>query len=123
MVQKALLLGSGFVATLTVEVLSKADVHVTVACGTLSKAETLAAGFKNASSISLDVSDSSALGKAVSGHDVTVSLILYTYHATVIKAAIKAKKNIVTTSYVSPLMMELNAAAKEAGITVTNEIG
>lgn len=51
------------------------------------------------------------------------SLIPYTYHAAVIKAAIKAKKHVVTTSYVSPAMQELDAAAKEAGITVMNEIG
>lgn len=55
--------------------------------------------------------------------DVAISLIPYTYHATVIKAAIAQKKHVVTTSYVSPAMMELDAAAKEAGITVMNEIG
>ncbi|EEB95705.1 hypothetical protein MPER_05283, partial [Moniliophthora perniciosa FA553] len=33
------------------------------------------------------------------------------------------KTNVVTTSYVSPAMRELDAAAKEAGIIVLNEIG
>lgn len=55
--------------------------------------------------------------------DVVVSLIPYTFHATVIKSAIRKKKNVVTTSYVSPAMLELEAEAKEAGITVMNEIG
>jgi saccharopine dehydrogenase (NADP+, L-glutamate forming) len=55
--------------------------------------------------------------------DVVISLIPYTYHATVIKSAIRKKKNVVTTSYVSPAMMELDHEAKEAGITVMNEIG
>jgi saccharopine dehydrogenase (NADP+, L-glutamate forming) len=55
--------------------------------------------------------------------DVVISLIPYTYHATVIKSAIRKKKNVVTTSYVSPAMMELDQAAKDAGITVMNEIG
>lgn len=55
--------------------------------------------------------------------DVVISLIPYTHHATVIKSAIRKKKHVVTTSYVSPAMMELDAAAKEAGITVMNEIG
>lgn len=50
-------------------------------------------------------------------------MIPYTHHATVIKSAIKSKKHVVTTSYVSPAMQELDAAAKEAGITVLNEIG
>jgi saccharopine dehydrogenase (NADP+, L-glutamate forming) len=121
--RKALLLGSGFVATPTVDVLTKAGVSVTVACRTLAKAEKLAGGFKNASAISLDVSNASALEAEVAKHDVTISLIPYTHHADVIKAAIKAKKNVVTTSYVSPAMMELDTQAKEAGITVFNEIG
>ena len=56
-------------------------------------------------------------------HDLVISLIPYTWHATVIKSAIRTKKNVVTTSYVSPAMMELDQAAKEAGITVMNEIG
>lgn len=38
------------------------------------------------------------------------SLIPYIYHALVIKAAIKFKKNVVTTSYVSPAMMEYDQA-------------
>jgi saccharopine dehydrogenase (NADP+, L-glutamate forming) len=121
--RNALLLGSGFVATPTVDVLSKAGVSVTVACRTLEKAKKLAGGFKNATAISLDVNDTASLESAVAAHDVTISLIPYTYHATVIKAGIKAKKHIVTTSYVSPAMMELDAEAKEAGITVMNEIG
>lgn len=50
-------------------------------------------------------------------------MIPYIHHADVIKAAIKAKKHVVTTSYVSPAMQELDEAAKEAGITVMNEIG
>ena len=45
------------------------------------------------------------------------------YHAEVIKLAIKNKANVVTTSYVSPAMKELESAAKEAGIVVLNEVG
>ena len=39
------------------------------------------------------------------------------------KLAIKHKKNVVTTSYVSPAIRELEAAAKEAGIVLLNEVG
>jgi saccharopine dehydrogenase (NADP+, L-glutamate forming) len=123
MPQSALLLGSGFVATPTVEVLTKSGISVTVACRTLASAEKLAGGYPHTKSISLDVNDTAALEAEVSKHDVTISLIPYTFHAQVIKAAIKAKKHVVTTSYVSPAMLELDAAAKEAGITVMNEIG
>lgn len=123
MPQSALLLGSGFVATPTVELLANSGVHVTVACRTLSAAQKLAGNFPNATAVSLDVNSTSALEEAVAKHDITISLIPYTFHAAVIKAAIKAKKNVVTTSYVSPAMQELDAEVKAAGITVVNEIG
>ncbi|KAL3457579.1 Saccharopine dehydrogenase [Aspergillus heterothallicus] len=120
---KVLLLGSGFVTKPTVEVLDKADVEVTVACRTLESAKKLSEGFKHTKAISLDVNDDKALDEAVSQHALVISLIPYTYHAQVIKSAIRCKKHVVTTSYVSPAMEELDAQCKEAGITVMNEIG
>ena len=54
---------------------------------------------------------------------VVISLIPYTYHALVIKSAIRKKVNVVTTSYISPSMQELEKEIDEAGITVMNEIG
>ena len=123
MPQSALLLGSGFVATPTVQVLSTAGVHVTVACRTLASAQKLAGNFTNTKAISLDVNNTSVLEDAVAKHDVIISLIPYTYHHAVVKAAIKAKKHVVTTSYVSPAMQALDEEVKAAGITVMNEIG
>ncbi|KAJ5086581.1 hypothetical protein NUU61_007888 [Penicillium alfredii] len=120
---KALLLGSGFVTKPTVEVLSKAGVEVTVACRTLESAQKLSEGFQNTKAISLDVSDDAALDKALEQADVAISLIPYTFHAVVIKSAIRTKTNVVTTSYVSPAMLELEEDCKKAGITVMNEIG
>ena len=52
-----------------------------------------------------------------------ISLLPYTYHAAVIRAAIKGKTHVVTTSYVSPAMRELEDEVKAAGIVVMNEIG
>ena len=45
--------------------------------------------------MSLDVNDTIALESAVAEHDVVISLIPYTFHATVIKAGIKAKRHVV----------------------------
>lgn len=69
------------------------------------------------------MNDANALDAEVAKVDVAISLIPYTYHAQVIKSAIRQKKHVVTTSYVSPAMQELDAEAKAAGITVMNEIG
>lgn len=48
--------------------------------------------------------------KGLRAYNVVNSLIPYIYHAKVIKAAVKHKKNVVTTSYVSPAMMEYDEA-------------
>lgn len=78
---------------------------------------------KLAKAISLDVTDDKALDAVVAQHELVISLIPYTFHAAVIKSAIRHKKHVVTTSYVSPAMLELDQQAKDAGITVMNEIG
>lgn len=93
------------------------------ACRTLESATKLSAGVKNAHPVSLDVTDDKALDAEVAKNDLVISLIPYTFHATVIKSAIRNKKNVVTTSYVSPAMLELDEECKKAGITVMNEIG
>ncbi|EGE00269.1 saccharopine dehydrogenase [Trichophyton tonsurans CBS 112818] len=121
--RKVLLLGSGFVTKPTIDELSKAGVLLTVACRTLESAQRLCKGIKNTNAISLDVNDSAALDAELAKVELVISLIPYIHHATVIKGAIRTKKNVVTTSYVSPAMMELQEDAKKAGITVMNEIG
>lgn len=120
---KVLMLGAGFVTKPTLDILSESGVQVTVACRTLLTAQQLSAGVKSARPQALDVNDAQALDAAVAEHDLVISLIPYTFHAKVIQSAIRQKKHVVTTSYVSPAMLELDGAAKEAGITVMNEIG
>ncbi|KKY14995.1 putative saccharopine dehydrogenase [Phaeomoniella chlamydospora] len=115
--------GSGFVTKPTLDILSDAGIEVTVACRTLESAKKLSEGVKLAKPISLDVTDDKALDAVVAQHELVISLIPYTFHATVIKSAIRNKKHVVTTSYVSPAMLELDQQAKDAGITVLNEIG
>ncbi|RAL62339.1 hypothetical protein DID88_004905 [Monilinia fructigena] len=121
--KKVLMLGAGFVTRPTLDILSEAGIQVSVACRTLESAKKLSEGVKNAHPISLDVTDDKALDAEVAKNDLVISLIPYTFHATVIKSAIRNKKNVVTTSYVSPAMLELDEEAKNAGITVMNEIG
>ncbi|RYP13728.1 hypothetical protein DL765_006744 [Monosporascus sp. GIB2] len=120
---KVLMLGAGFVTKPTLDILSESGISVTVACRTLESAKSLSAGIKNATPISLDVTNDQALDAELAKHDLVISLIPYTFHATVIKSAIRQKKHVVTTSYVSPAMLELDQQCKDAGITVMNEIG
>lgn len=59
----------------------------------------------------------------VAAHDVVISLVPFIYHPAVIKSAIKSKTHVVTTSYVSPAVRELDTDAKAAGVVVLNEVG
>ncbi|RSM03786.1 hypothetical protein CEP52_007213 [Fusarium oligoseptatum] len=121
--KRILVLGSGMVAKPCVDYLLRDERNsLTVACRTLSTAETLVSHRPRAKAIALDVK-SPDLDLHIAQHDVVISLVPFIYHADVIRSAIKAKTHVVTTSYVSPAMRELDAAATEAGITVLNEVG
>lgn len=123
MSKSVLLLGSGFVAQPVVDVLASTDnINVTVACRTLFKAQELAKD-SGSKAISLDVTNDDQLDAALKDHDLVISLIPYIYHANVVKSAIRLKKDVVTTSYISPALRELEPEIKKAGITVMNEIG
>ncbi|KIL57526.1 hypothetical protein M378DRAFT_181610 [Amanita muscaria Koide BX008] len=92
---------------------------------TLTSVEALWVNLPSTCAISLDVNNT-ALEAAVAEHGLVISMIPYTCHAAVIKAAVKGKihVDVVTTSYVSPLCLSyMYAAAVEAGIVVTNKIG
>ncbi|KAL3957777.1 hypothetical protein ACCO45_008355 [Purpureocillium lilacinum] len=137
--QTVLMLGAGFVTRPTLDILTAAGIPVTVAASIRARPLELTVlrlslpharvgqepvrRRQERHAHLLDVTDDKALDAEVAKHDLVISLIPYTFHATVIKSAIRQKKNVVTTSYVSPAMMELDQAAKDAGITVMNEIG
>lgn len=72
----------------------------------------------------------------ISEHDLVVSLLPFTFHPSIAKLCIKHRKDMVTSSYVSPELQALDAesvysnlislfcfSAKAAGITVMNECG
>jgi saccharopine dehydrogenase-like NADP-dependent oxidoreductase len=67
----------------------------------------LCGDLKNATPKSVDVTSTKELDESVSAHDLIISLIPYTFHVAVIKSAIKFKRNVVTTSYVSDAMKAL----------------
>lgn len=123
MTKNVLLLGSGFVAQPVVDTLSAdPNINVTVACRTLANAEALAKD-SGSKAISLDVTNDQELDSVLSQNDLVISLIPYIFHPNVVKSAIRTKKDVVTSSYISPALRELESQIKDAGITVMNEIG
>ncbi len=121
--KKVLLLGAGMVAKPIAEYILDNNLELTIASRTIEKAQKLIGGKKNGKAIAWNTDQSEVLEKLISEHDITVSLLPYTYHVAVAKLCIRHKKNMLTTSYVSDKMKALDNAAKQAGILIMNEIG
>jgi saccharopine dehydrogenase-like NADP-dependent oxidoreductase len=121
--KKVLVLGAGLVSKPLVVYLLKNGLQVKVASRTVSKAEALIKGFENGQAESLNVSDQEQLKILIKDSDIVISLVPYTHHVQIAKLCIDLKRHLVTTSYVSPAMQDLNKAAKEAEILILNEIG
>jgi saccharopine dehydrogenase-like NADP-dependent oxidoreductase len=55
--------------------------------------------------------------------DLVISMLPARFHVEVAQDCIELKTNLITPSYISSEMRELDSAAKEAGIIIMNEIG
>jgi len=122
--KKVVVFGAGLVVRAHVRYLLDHGFAVTVASRTVSKAEAIVDGHPNGNPMAFDIeSDGDRLEAIVADHDLAVSLLPWAYHAQIAKACIAQRKHMVTTSYVKDDMKALDGAAKEAGITLLNEIG
>ncbi|TPX31022.1 hypothetical protein SmJEL517_g05564 [Synchytrium microbalum] len=124
MERKILLLGSGYVAGPCLDYLWKRPENIiTIGARRKEAGVELAQGRDRIIAVAVDAADEAALDAQVALHDIIISLIPYTQHAKVIKSAVKHGKHVVTTSYISPAMMEFDQAAKDKNLTIFNEIG
>ena len=121
--KNVLVLGAGLVSRPLVEYLLKKKFQVKVASRTVSKAQALIKGYNNGSAEALNVNDDQHLESLIRSCDLAISLVPYTYHVQIAGLCIKYKKQMVTTSYVSPAMRALDGEARKAGICILNEIG
>jgi saccharopine dehydrogenase-like NADP-dependent oxidoreductase len=71
----------------------------------------------------IDIFAEEALAEAVGQADLVISMVPASFHLPVARACIKHKKNMLSASYVSPQMRELQQEAKEAGIVILKECG
>jgi saccharopine dehydrogenase-like NADP-dependent oxidoreductase len=121
--KKVLVLGAGLVSKPLVIFLLEKGFQVRVASRTVSKAEALINGFENGRAESLNVNNQEQLHNLIQDSDIVISLVPYTHHVQIANICIDLKKHLVTTSYVSSAMQNLDDAARKAGILILNEIG
>lgn len=122
--KKVLILGAGLVARPLVRyLLDQPEFEVEVASRTVSKAVKLIDNHPRGTAKELNLKSEESLRDEISNADIVLSMVPYTFHTTVAKYCIEFKKHMVTTSYVSQEMKDLDQEAKEAGILILNEIG
>lgn len=71
----------------------------------------------------IDIFAEEALAEAVGQADLVISMVPASFHVPVARVCIKHQKNMLSASYVSPQMRELQQEAKEAGIIILKECG
>jgi saccharopine dehydrogenase (NADP+, L-glutamate forming) len=121
--KKVLILGAGMVVKPMVEFLLDKNFSLTIASPMKERADEMIKGHPHGKSLDWSMDDPETLGKLVAGHDITVSLLPYKFHAGVARVCLAHRKSLVTTSYVQPEMQVLDEEAKKSGIIFLNEIG
>ncbi len=122
--KKILVLGAGLVAGPLVKyLLDQPDFSVVVADIDTARAGRHVAGHPRGRVERLDIADREALSAAIGRSDLVVSMVPYTFHPVVASMAVELGKNMVTASYVSPAMRELDGRAREKGVLLLNELG
>ena len=83
----------------------------------------LIGNYENVSVIHLDVFNTESRTKAIKDADIVVSMLPARFHIEAAKDCIAYKKHMVTASYVSKEMQDLNEDAKVNNLVFMNEIG
>ena len=122
-----LILGAGRSASSLISYLQNKseseNLHLTIADISLELAQRKTNNHKQSTAIALDIFDENQRKNAIEKADIVVSMLPAHLHIEIAKDCIVFKKNMVTASYISDAMQELDAAAKENNLIFMNEIG
>lgn len=122
-----LIIGAGRSASSLIHYLlnksEKENLHLIIGDLSLALAEKKTNNHPNATPISLDIFDENQRKKAIQQANIVISMLPAHLHIEVARDCILYKKHLVTASYISDAMQELDAAAKENNLVFMNEIG
>ena len=122
-----LIIGAGRSASSLIQYLLnksvKENLHLVIGDLSLALAQKKTNNHPNATAISLDIFDEDQRKKAIQIADIVISMLPAHLHIEIAKDCVIYKKHLVTASYVSDAMKELDAAAKENNLIFMNEIG
>lgn len=122
-----LLIGAGRSASTLIQYLldnsSKENWKITVGDLSAELARQKTGNHPNAHAIAFDINNDEQRVQEISKVHLVISMLPATMHLPVAKECLRQKKHLVTASYVSKQMQELDAEAKKSGIIFLNEMG
>ena len=122
-----LILGAGRSASSLINYLQNKseseNLHLIIADISLELAQRKTNNHSQSTAIALDIFDENQRKNAIEKADIVISMLPAHLHIEVAKDCIVYKKNMVTASYISDAMQELDAAAKEYNLIFMNEVG
>ncbi len=125
--RQILIIGAGRSASSLIQYLldksEKERLHLVIGDLSLALAQRKTNDHKNATAIALDIYDNEQRKKAIENADIVISMLPAHLHIEVARDCITYKKSLVTASYVSDAMQELDEAAKANNLIFMNEIG
>ena len=125
--RKILVIGAGKSASFLIKYLldksTEENLHIIVGDINIQNARKLINNHEKGQAITLDVFSSHSRHDAIENADIVVSMLPARYHIEVAKDCITYGKNMVTASYISKEMEDLDNAAKNKGLVFMNEIG
>jgi len=122
-----LIIGAGRSASSLIKYLlnksTQENLHLTIGDLSVALAQRKTNNHPNATAIALDIFDENQRKKEIQKADIVISMLPAHLHIEVARDCIVYKKHMVTASYISDAMQELDTAAKENNLILMNEIG
>ncbi|SHI98545.1 saccharopine dehydrogenase family protein [Flavobacterium haoranii] len=122
-----LVIGAGRSASSLIQYLltksEQENLNITIGDLSLELAQKKVKNHTNARAIAFDIFNDIQRQEEIQRADIVVSMLPAHMHIDVAKDCLKFGKHMVTASYISPEMQELNDAAKAKGLIFMNEIG
>ncbi len=97
--------------------------HLKIGDVSLANAQSFVNNHPDTEAIELDVFDEEARVREIKAADIVISMLPARFHIAVAKDCVKHHKNLVTPSYVSDEMWELDEDVKKHNLVFMNEIG
>ncbi len=122
-----LIIGAGRSASSLIQYLldksQEEQLHLVIADLSLELAQKKTNKHPNATPIALDIFDESQRKTAIQKSDIVISMLPAHLHIEIAKDCVHFRKNLVTASYISDAMQELDAEVKKNGLIFMNEMG